>query len=155
MHTWWKGSPKIATKKASFNGRLLIVRGAIFVFMIWLLMGCGAHHDPRPGSGFESIDPDKKLKIGTYPWLAVNVFEPHCNRCHSEATPKNQFVDTSSYEGLVIAARDPKITIPGDPENSLLYKSVLTGEMPKKGNRLSDDMIRAIHDWIKSGANKL
>jgi len=44
--------------------------------------------------------------------------------------------------------------VPGDPENSLLYKVLIGDGAPQMppGNPLPDEMIQTIYDWIEQGA---
>jgi len=44
--------------------------------------------------------------------------------------------------------------VPGNPEASLLYQKVVSGQMPPGALHLSAQKIQAIYDWIRLGAKK-
>jgi hypothetical protein len=74
------------------------------------------------------------------------ILETHCLGCHSD--------DDQSGLGNILDIdnlMEKGVVKPGDPENSLLYKLVTSGEMPKNGS-LTESNIELIYDWIKKGA---
>ena len=77
-----------------------------------------------------------------YSWLRENVF-PLCNYCH----PRKR-ADFLSYDGVM------QVVVPGNPEASLLYQKVVSGQMPPGALHLSAQKIQAIYDWIRLGAKK-
>ena len=72
----------------------------------------------------------------SYRWIRKNVFRV-CNYCQA-----NMF----TYDGI------SKLVVPGYPEQSLLYKMVYTGKMPKGSMRLKKADLQVIYDWIQQGA---
>lgn len=86
--------------------------------------------------------------------LKANIFTPRCATCHSGATPPHG-VDLSSYQSMVNSAVFPPLVVPGDPDHSSLYQACMTGGMPLNAPHLSDVEMRAIHDWIKNGAQEV
>ena len=76
-----------------------------------------------------------------------------CGKCHGEDDARSG-LRVDSREGLLCGGhRGPAIKL-GDPDNSLLIKSVLqTGElkMPRRG-KLSPEEIQSLSVWIKDGA---
>lgn len=53
-----------------------------------------------------------------------------------------------SYEDIL------ETVVPGDPENSMLYKALIADGMPQMppSGPLPDEMIQTIYDWIAQGA---
>jgi mono/diheme cytochrome c family protein len=93
-----------------------------------------------PGTGLPAetvIDPK-------YSVLASQIFSPRCITCHAGRNYK-----LNSYNELL------RVVTPGDAANSLLYKAITVGatggKMPQ-GGALSSAQIKAIQDWINSGA---
>ena len=83
----------------------------------------------------------------TFSWLNTHVFQPRCLECHSG--PKREgTAELSTYEGIT----SRRILTPGQPEDSELYLAVSSGKMPRHGNKLTQDELRALHAWIKAGA---
>ena len=76
-----------------------------------------------------------------------------CGKCHGEDDARSG-LRVDSREGLLCGGhRGPAVTL-GDPDNSLLIKSVLqTGElkMPRRG-KLSPEEIQSLSVWIRDGA---
>jgi hypothetical protein len=74
-----------------------------------------------------------------YSWIKANIVASKCASCHSSF---------NTYTGL-----KAKVTV-NDPENSILYEAVApaTRFMPKVGTPLTDTQVKAIYDWIATGA---
>jgi hypothetical protein len=85
------------------------------------------------------------------------VLAEHCYKCHSAGAEKIR-------GGLVVDTRDgvlkggdtgPSI-VPGNPDRSLLVKSIRYTDpdigMPPKGEKLPDNVIADIEQWVKMGA---
>ena len=79
------------------------------------------------------------------------IFDGHCVECHSPQKRKGE-LDLSSAEGLLRGSESGAVFKAGDPEESLLYELVHSGEMPKKGEAPSHHQIEMIRDWIAAGA---
>ena len=81
-----------------------------------------------------------------------------CFGCHGD-DPKDvrgEF-DTRSREALLKGGESEEAAlVPGQPENSPLYQSVLWKDgfemPPKKNDRLTEQETKVIHDWIAAGA---
>jgi mono/diheme cytochrome c family protein len=85
------------------------------------------------------------------------IFIEHCYKCHSHKADKIKGgLVLDSLSGLLTGGDSGPAIVPGDPEKSLLIKAVrYTDEdlqMPPKGKKLSDEQIRALTQWVKSGA---
>lgn len=110
----------------------------------WIEMGA-----LKSGSPVEDPPPQP-----TYEWISRYVFEKRCNTCHNglhEKTKLNLLTYESlmAYEGEVLLAVEP-----GEPEFSLLYRSINNQTMPPVGDKLKAEVVTAIRDWIASGASK-
>ena len=98
----------------------------------------------------------------TYATDIKPIFDVSCVKCHGADKPKARLrMDT--LEGVLKGTNKGKILTPGEPEKSLLVKSVahLTknpdGWMPPKNNKagikpLTPDEISLIIGWVKQGA---
>src|SRR6266511_2372113 len=74
----------------------------------------------------------------------------HCFKCHGELKQKNG-LDLSSPAALLKGGDSGPAAVPGRPEESLIYKSVLPGaeqHMPPKDSQLSGDEIALVKMWI-------
>jgi len=82
------------------------------------------------------------------------LFEKNCLPCHGPQTRSAGF-DLSTRAGLLRGGEHGAAIVPGDPKASLLYKLVsheAEPHMPMKGDRLPQESIDRIADWIKAGA---
>ncbi len=84
------------------------------------------------------------------------VLVEHCYQCHSADSEKLKgglFLD--SRDGMMRGGDSGPTLVPGDPEDSILVKSLRYDsefpEMPPK-ERLSEDVIHDFEKWIKMGA---
>ncbi len=78
------------------------------------------------------------------------LLEARCVECHNADTRKGE-LDLSSAAGLVRGGESGPVFQAGDPGHSHLYEMVVRGEMPKKGDPLSESERQVIHDWIAAG----
>ena len=76
----------------------------------------------------------------SYRWIRENVFRI-CGYCHP-----NQKADMFTYQGI------RQLIVPGEPEQSLLYRMVYRGQMPPGGMHLKKAELQVIYDWIRQGA---
>src|SRR6476620_316744 len=79
-----------------------------------------------------------------------------CVTCHGPEKSKGGF-RLDSFEGLMKAGDSKKATIvAGAPERSHLFELITTKDeddrMPQKSDRLGDDQIAVIREWIVEGA---
>jgi uncharacterized membrane protein len=116
---------------------------------------------------FESIKPEKPVE----PELAVctpnrvyfrkdilPVIESHCAvpGCHDAGTPAAN-INLSSYDAIMKTVFEGSLVVlPGDKENSLLYKAVMPLNLlfmpPPRSHQLTDKMRSDIGKWIDQGA---
>jgi hypothetical protein len=122
----------------------LIVLGA---FSCLLVTSCTEFRSEKQQAGA------KAPLISTYASLNENIFAPKCTSCHSGPTSPHS-IDLSSYNSILNSPVFPPLIIPGDPEGSSLYQSCMSGKMPKNSPALPEGHMKAIYDWIKSGARE-
>ena len=122
----------------------------LLLLLLLLLMSCSSLEpvSPRFSTG-PVMDEHQAARLYArgevsprYSWLRENVF-PLCNYCHPQK--RANFL---SYNGVM------QVVVPGNPEASLLYQKVASGQMPPGALHLSEQKIQAIYDWIRLGAKK-
>lgn len=103
------------------------------VFTLLILTACG-----RPSKLPENSD---ALSAGGsapgFDILLQKIFQPKCVACHASF---------ATHGGIMSAV------VAGNPDASVLYTKVATGQMPKNGTPLSSSEVTAIFDWISAGA---
>jgi mono/diheme cytochrome c family protein len=79
------------------------------------------------------------------------IFQARCTACH----PPNGGLDLSTYAGVIAGGMSGPAVIPGNPDQSLLVRSI-TGiqqpQMPLGGPPLTTEQIDTIRAWIAEGA---
>jgi hypothetical protein len=93
---------------------------------------------PRPATPTPTPTPDPKAP--TFTQIRAQILVPRCIICHGD---HDVFQDWEYVE---------RHTQPGNPEGSPLYTYVLSGKMPKGGQKLPAAQIQMIYDWIKAGS---
>src|SRR4249920_1874475 len=81
------------------------------------------------------------------------LIEKNCLGCHNAKVKQGGF-DMSSRETILKGSEHGKVVVPGNPEDSQLYKlvsHVSEPGMPFKGKKLPDDVIAQFADWIRAG----
>jgi len=79
------------------------------------------------------------------------IFERHCAECHGDEE-QEEGLKLTSYRAAINGSQNGPVIEPGDPDNSYLVELVVSGEMPKRGDPLSDNEIETIVAWIEAGA---
>jgi mono/diheme cytochrome c family protein len=85
---------------------------------------------------------------GTFESLQQRIFKPKCITCHSDEKP-TKGVSFSSYQSLMSAK---KAIVPFNLKKSEVYEETSEGEMPRNGTPLTKQELKALADWILSGA---
>ena len=88
---------------------------------------------------------------------AVALLDERCFKCHSHSAGKNKGgLVMDSLAGLTTGGDAGAALVPGDPEDSLFLKNILSTDpdvmMPPKGDRLTKEEISLLQAWVKSGA---
>lgn len=85
------------------------------------------------------------------PAQVAQVLERHCAACHGTPGKGKGGLDYILDRTRLVSLGQVK---PGQPEQSLLWQNVASGQMPPAGRpRLSDDEKASLRDWIKAGAH--
>jgi mono/diheme cytochrome c family protein len=122
----------------------VVMKSLSFVFVCSVLAGGCNYQESKPA-------PAGAIKVQTllsFADLQSNIFQPKCVQCHSSAKASGG-VDLSSY--VSIMGKFDLIS-PQNPEHSLVYTEVASGDMPDGGPPLSTNEVKAISDWILAGA---
>lgn len=107
------------------------------------------------GCAFETIkdvktpdsEEDTTIIEPTFASIDEKILQRRCVSCHDGATGFGG-VELDSYAALISS----EVVTAGDPEASLLYTEVESGEMPQNAPGLSSQEIEAIAEWIRNGA---
>lgn len=79
------------------------------------------------------------------------ILQNSCNKCHGIEKVK-EGLDMTTYEGLMKGSFDEVVVTPGNADDSILVDLIVKGKMPKRGDKLTQDQIQLIIDWINQGA---
>ncbi len=103
-----------------------------------------------PAPAVPPNDPNLALFVnGVRPAL-----EQHCFKCHGGEFKKSGF-DLTSRETLLTGGDEGPAVVPGKADQSLLYQLITHQKepfMPQKADKLPDDVIAKIKQWIDAGA---
>jgi Protein of unknown function (DUF1553)/Protein of unknown function (DUF1549)/Planctomycete cytochrome C len=115
------------------------MKTGIVSFLLW----CGISSNMM----LHASDGDDFFETKVRPILANN-----CSACHGDAAMSGLRVD--SREGLLKGGAMGPAIVPGDPDASLLIRSVRqTGDLKMpKGGKLDPQEVDALSEWIKMGA---
>jgi hypothetical protein len=79
------------------------------------------------------------------------ILKDRCVDCHNPERQKGE-LDLTTAESFLRGGESGPLFEAGDPEHSHLFELVHRGEMPKKGDPLSEGQVEAIRQWIEDGA---
>jgi hypothetical protein len=89
--------------------------------------------------------------------LQDQLFKPFCISCHN-SSQKSGGVDLETFEAIASSrgsrTKSP-ILVPGKPQESSLFMSIVTGQMPPGPKKPGREMIRALATWIETLAPSL
>jgi hypothetical protein len=112
--------------------------------------------DTPPKKDPPKIDtPPKKEEITSLVFKDVQpILRKHCTDCHGAGKVQGK-VDLTSIDKMKSSKGMSMGTVltPGKPDDSSLFVSIATGEMPKDGKTvLTEKEKNMIRDWIRGGA---
>ncbi|MGK0189783.1 MAG: hypothetical protein ACI9R3_005601 [Verrucomicrobiales bacterium] len=82
----------------------------------------------------------------------INVLTTKCLECHSGSEPKGK-LDLTMRTSALRGGESGAAVVPGNADDSLMWKHVNTGEMPpKKKQPLTEEQKQALQEWIAAGA---
>jgi hypothetical protein len=77
----------------------------------------------------------------------------HCTHCHGEEDKPKGGVDLRLRRFMdVLLDGGEQVVVPGEPDKSLMVQLIRSGEMPKKGKKVSEDELEIVVQWIAQGA---
>ena len=81
------------------------------------------------------------------------VFREHCVSCHNTNRPRAG-LDLSTFESAIMGGDSGEVLVAGDPEDSFLYLVTAHEEepiMPPGGERIPDEDLEVLRNWIAQG----
>src|ERR1041384_3437495 len=79
------------------------------------------------------------------------ILKAHCFDCHGEGERLKGGLDLRLRRLMLKGGDDGPVLVPGKPAQSLLFKLVHSGEMPKRDKKLSREEAALIKQWIATG----
>src|SRR5215470_1860597 len=80
------------------------------------------------------------------------ILKAHCFDCHGEGEKLRGGLDLRLKRLMLKGGDDGPVIVPGNAAKSLLLKMVQSGEMPKRGQKLTAEQVVLIKQWIAEGA---
>lgn len=109
--------------------------------------GLDALGGPPAPTGLGPTEPGTPPTPPTFATIDATVFKPFCLRCHQGDEPAGG-LSIGDYRALI----DDGWVVAGDPENSSVYTSMVSGDMPKRGAKPTAELIESVREWIANGA---
>ena len=129
--------------KISFKALLVVYVTFLFV------AGCEIYREEKVLNDISALG---KLQA-EFPLINKYILEPKCVSCHSGAdVPHGIYLN--GYKAIMESNVFPPLIVPGKPEKSSLYTSILDRKMPKYAPGLADIEKKVIYDWILAGAKE-
>ncbi|RCL88966.1 T9SS C-terminal target domain-containing protein [bacterium] len=79
------------------------------------------------------------------------IFNSYCSGCHTGGGSSGG-QDLSSYSSLMLGGNSGPTIIPGDSQNSILWKRISDGSMPPSSNDVPLTKVEIVAKWINEGA---
>lgn len=98
--------------------------------------------------------PGPVAELVTFDKQVGRIFEEHCTSCH-DLDDKKGGLDLSTFAGVRQGGGSGRTVVPGDPEQSRLWRMVAREErpfMPKDADPLSREVLQTLRTWIEQGA---
>ena len=83
----------------------------------------------------------------------VPVFEQSCNSCHNPDRARGG-LDLTSINAILAGGSSGEVSLPGDPDGSLLYllpARLQEPHMPPRGEKIEKSQLLLIKNWIAQG----
>ncbi len=124
------------------KNKMKMIWVALITSITLLFQNCMSRHDSSSqslsGSASTAVN-NERITAG-----AMSVLQNKCSNCHSPtSTVVTPITDILDIDGLTKEGW----VVPGAPQNSLLYTSIIDGTMPQNGS-LSDSEMNLVRDWI-------
>ncbi|TWU17302.1 Planctomycete cytochrome C [Novipirellula galeiformis] len=98
---------------------------------------------PLTGFAAESLTFEKDVRP---------IMKAHCFHCHGESGVKEGMLDVRLRHWILAGGDSGEAIQPGEPDESLLFERVVSGDMPPGDKNLSDADIATLREWIVQGA---
>jgi mono/diheme cytochrome c family protein len=79
------------------------------------------------------------------------IFEANCIKCHGGEKTK-EGLDLKTFESLMAGSFNGSVIEAGNANDSLIIQQIVEGEMPKRGDKLSESDIQILINWVNAGA---
>lgn len=79
------------------------------------------------------------------------ILKSRCATCHMGKAASGG-LSMNSYESLMAGSDDGAVIVAGHAGQSYLVENITSGDMPKRGPKLTPGQIQMIVDWINAGA---
>ena len=89
----------------------------------------------------------KKVRFETD---VLPVFKANCVQCHGPET-RTKGLDLTTVASVMKGGESGPVVVPGKADESLLYRVIHNGTMPKGGKALSPEQLAIIREWIEVG----
>ena len=107
--------------------------------------------EPKPQPKPKKVEPPKPTGPQVPFATVAAVFKDKCTTCHGGVEPKGG-LDLRSAKAAITGGDSGAGVKPGDPDNSLVWQSIMDGTMPPKNRpQLTDAEKKLIKDWIAGG----
>ena len=112
------------------------------------LAGCADFPSPRPGEVAVSFERDVKP-----------VLEYYCIECHDrKSAGRYGGLSLETGREAMTSGRHAPVILPGNADGSLLFQVLRFGHedplaMPPAPDKISDEQLAAVREWIRSGAD--
>jgi hypothetical protein len=141
-----------------------ITHRKLHLFMIMVVLGLLASACGSPSSAVQPTvdtaaatsatpatgDLPSKVEV-SYTKDIAPILEASCVKCHG-VEKVSRGLDLTTYDKAMAGSVKGPVITAGDAENSLLYKLLVQGKMPKQGAKLTQAQIETIKAWIAQGA---
>jgi hypothetical protein len=131
--------PLPRVRESTMHNRKIVEALSVGLVHFGLSLGFGCSNPRADRSSAESPTPDFAL-------IRERILIPHaCLDCHHDGNSE-ELSPLATYQDVL------RQVVPGDPQQSPLYTSVHTGQMPRKRPHLRGSDQRLLAAWISAGA---
>lgn len=111
--------------------------------------------DPAPAMEAKADTEMEAAKVTTnFVDHVLPIFQANCLNCHNVDKRKSG-LSLDTIANALEGGSSGSVIVPGDPDNSRLLKLIMHAEepnMPPSGDKLPEDVIAVVRQWIKEGA---
>lgn len=79
------------------------------------------------------------------------IIQSRCINCHG-GDEIEEGLSMNTHADIMAGSENGAILVPGDAASSLIIEMVASGDMPKRGPKLTPPQVQLIADWINQGA---